>query len=1049
MGKNLPLAVLAILALLSAQACATTFTKNFIYNYYGVQNAYVNTDVELSPAISVPSGQTVYCVGDTFTPSISFYSDWYSSVYDAQLTSSATYGGCLVTPCSTHNNTAINWANNAQFNLLLTPDHYNSVSDFTTKLANNNIPSNTPGECSKYLNQSNQPFVVNGNSLFKSDIGAFCRGTLSLVSSNSAYNRVVASEYTGSIPAINPPIILNTASSSLTFNAKFDANDCIISGRTYASGCFEGVWMYYSQAGAFPVSSQSTSVTITVKNPFSCNLVSLTNAQVSPTTNVQPGQQLSFAFNVLNPTTNGESVKINAVGASWAFSQPVVTGGLPQTFANNGVSYTVSGTFTAPPTAGTYNFNLTVNYSSANADCSGATKNCNASFPFTITVSPSNPVNCTIAFENHGTTFTPLDTAWVNATCRASNNAIVPCGQLSWTTTAASGSMAPPTTTSPSRSQLTVAGVSAPQTNAIVKAQNGTTFNCTILLNVTAPDYIPLLSAPPQVQVNAQFTANITTKDIGAAANVSTVTKMRFGSLTQPFSVGPLAQQGMQPNSSVFICPPTPNLYELNATVDSNNQLNESNESNNFATMMVNCTAAPPVLKPDYISAISAPLNVPVGDPLPINVTTTNIGQAAAANNSTTRLLISGYGSSTSFDFIIPALGPNGGSATNSASNVHCPQTPGDLALLSTADYFGQINESNESNNNDTFTVHCVPGNLPNYVPNITAPSLAFVGHDFIANFTTKNSGTANATNYSTTHTTFQGAAHDFLVVPLAANAQQADWSNLSCASAGAKNIVERVNNYGNVTESTYADNEQAWSVACYNPPDSCNLSFVGHSSTLFINDFAQVQAACYNGGAQTACPPFLWQQNALGGAMSPINTPANFAPNSTLITFMAPSPQLGRKMNATSALSGVPLYCELPFTVSDGSPIGPDYIITSIQPDHPTSAIGQVVQFTVTVLNRGNVNATNISISTAIFSPGCTIITNKDSYSLPAIPAHASDISVNKLACTCFSAGAQNITVSANPTHAQSETDFTNNDRTEPFICQPPFPTITCSYFV
>ena len=1040
-----------LLALAPALATAAIFDRTFTHDYSGWQNAYVHTDIETSPSLALPGGKTVYCVGDTFSPTIGMQSDWYSSIYDAQLANTNNFGGCLNATCTTHSNNGMNWVNNSQYQALSSQVYYTTVSAFMSMISANNIPNNMPGECSKYLTSSYQPYNVGGNTLFKSDVGAYCKGTLNLASSNSAYSRTVAQEYTGSVPAINPPIVLNTASPSVTFTTSMSTTGCIASGRTYATaGCYEGVWLYYGAAIGYPLSAQSTPVTITVKNPFTCSAVQVTSPSLTPTTNIQPNQQMSFSFVMTNPTSNGESAKLTNVSASWSYSQPAVSGGLPKTITNNGVPVTITGTLNAPPTPGTYNFNLIVNYSSSGADCSGSVKNCTASFPFTITVaSQNNPVSCTLAFESHTPVFTPIDSAWVNATCRASNNAVVPCGALSWTTTAASASMSPVSTITPpslSRSQLTINGVSAPQLNANVMAQQGSNFSCTILLNVTAPDYIPLLSAPASAQVNTQFTAAITTKNIGAAANISTYTKLQFRSLTQPFSVPPLGQQGTQNNSYNFTCPATPGLYELNATVDYTGLLTEGNENNNFATQLVNCTAAPPAIMPDYTSHINAPATATVGATFSVGVVTTNIGNGAANASSTTRLKISNQ--ATPYNFAVRPLAANGDSVTNTTTAT-CPGTPGQIQINSSADFFNQVNESSELNNNDTAIVNCVlPGNMPNYIPNITAPSVFFVGVGFIANFTTKNIGTAPGTVPSVTHVTFQSTVKDFTVVPLAVQQQQMDWWDFSCTGPGVKNMVQTVDYTGVINESD-ENNTETKPISCNTVPTSCNLTFIGHNSTFYQYEWAPVQATCFAGGAQTACPPFLWQQNAVGGSMNPINTNAAWTPNSTLFMTGSVTTQLGRKVNATSTLGAVPLYCELPFNVSDGSPIGPDYIVQSIIPDHPSAALGQVVQFTVTVFNQGNVNATNDSTSAAVYSPGCEIITGRDSYFLPHIDAQDSDTSVEELACTCRAVGTQNITVTANPSHAQWETNFGNNDLTQTFICQAPFQTITCSYFV
>ncbi len=595
--------------------------------------------------------------------------------------------------------------------------------------------------------------------------------------------------------------------------------------------------------------------------------------------------------------------------------------------------------------------------------------------------------------------------------------------------------------------------------NSVSTAPNctGTTANCNLqasfTINVTTPpslnpDYVPLLSAPLQVQVSTQFTANVTTKNIGnAAAGVSTITRLRFRNIVNNIGVAPLAPQGTQNDSRNFACPSTPGLYELNATADATGVLTEANENNNFASMMVNCTSAPPAQKPDYISIIVAPDNAAVGTTFNINVNTANIGNAPAIAFSTTQFNVTGQ---PPLLFSVPPLGVPNGFVTNTTTAT-CPNYPTTIILRSFADLYNQTGESNRLNNADTETVNCyIPSNAPNYVPNITAPSVVFVGYPFSANFTTKNIGTVAATSSSTTRAGFQTSippsTFDFTVPALQPNGQQTDSHSFICSGAGNKILNQTVDYFGNIAESNENDNFASKTVACYPVPNNCTLSFWNHAATFAQNDWAQVRASCFSGVNPTACPPFFWQQNAVGGSMSPQNTPSAFQPHSTLSLSSAPIPQLNKKVSATSTLPSINLYCELLFNVNDGSSIGPDYTVTSITSNPHPALIDDVVHFTVKVKNIGNVNATNDSTSEAVFSSGCTPITSV--YKLPPINAGESNLN-SDLKCQCNAPGQQSITVTANPPpHAQWETDFDNNDLTYTFQCQADV-QLTCAYFI
>jgi uncharacterized repeat protein (TIGR01451 family) len=1057
--------VLLALALLPLALYAQSFHSEWGFDLYSPLT-YLDSDVVATPSVS--SSATTACTGSPVTLTYSAISDWNT----ASLQGGTENGATLVTqlssaPTPTYNYD-IRWVNASQSNSLYYAQSPSSAEprkfkwasatgdEWTPFLAGIGISSYPEYSVGVKYKAPNPPGGwFNGGANYLAYSALFCHAKAQIQVSNGGPS--FSPDFNGSSFTTSP---IYLSQGSHTVASQLAVQRCMPTIKNTGTYSTKTVRILISDS--FTPSFTGNTFTVTIKNPFSCNAVVFSAPVFTPSGTVAPGTQLSFSFTVTNPSTNGEDARVNSVATSSWSPQPTpqpqpYNVNVPLVVPKNGVPVTVSGKLDAPTVPGSYTFNLVVNYGSAVADCTGSPISCPPKvFPISFTVSPpTNPVSCTLLLQGgHGTTFTAPDSANVAATCRASDNTAVPCGALSWSTTATAGTVNPAATNTPpdpSQTLISFTAVNAFQNNALVKAQQGSNFTCNLSFNVAGPDYTSTLTSPSnyaQYQAGASFNATVQTKNIGAATATSTTTRSIFNNgAPQNFNVPGLGQQQSVSSNASFTCPPVAGLYKLNSTADATFLLTESNENNNYDEIWINCTNAAPALRPDYISIISAPSSVLVGTAFAINVTTRNIGPAPAAIFSKTRLLISGYGSSSIFLYNIPPLAANGGSAIN-ATSVNCPPTPGDLVLNSSADYFSQINESNELNNNDTFTVHCsLPGNQPNYVPNITAPSIAFIGIPFSASFATKNIGTADATSLSTTRATFQSTVKDFIVSPpLVVNAQQVDSWAFTCSGNGTQSLVERVDHFSNISESNENDNTQTWPIACYTAPDRCSLAFVNHNATFFSPDSALVRATCFAGAAQTACPPFLWQQTAAGGSMNPTNTNISLLPNSTLSLSGILPTQLGRKVSATST-NALDVYCELPFSVSDGSPIGPDYIVPSVIPDHPTTGIGQTVHFTVTVTNRGNVNATNDSTSTAAYSPGCEIVT--DSYFLPHIDALASHISSNVLACTCRTSGLQNITVSANPTHAQWETDFNNNAGVSTFICQAPFQAITCSYFV
>jgi len=1034
---------------LAVLACLPFSAQNFHMIWQSSEPlpyTYLDSNVNAVPAISAP--QTA-CTNAPVSVSLDATSVWNENYFSSGTASGATDISQLLPPPTASSNYNLRWINQSQSNQLynyvnpiyLSPRYFVwSPSDqwgpFLNSIGIYNYASYEYPTRTKYKDYQTSTWYGGGQP-YKAYTGLLCHSKANIKWATGQYS----ADYLGS-----PIYQTITFSSPGTYyiNGNLSIQRCMAPIRN--DGTYTTKDLYVVADTAFQPAFQAAQKSIVVSNPFICSLAA---SSFAPTT-MPASNVTTFSFKITNNGNMPVTVKNITLMPSSAFSNlKIINPTLPTStpiIPNGYVIFT--GNVTAPSSQGTYTLSLNISTSSTAADCSGSIKNCGlvANFSITVTAIPFDPVSCTLAFQNHGSTFTAPDSANAVATCRASNNAVVNCGYLAWSTTATAGTVSPTVTNTPpnqSQTNLSFSAVSSYQNNAMVKAAKGSYFSCNLSLNVTGPDYRPILTAnATQVQVNKQFTANVTTQNIGAAANITTVTRLRFRTTVQPFSVAPLGQQGTQNNSYAFSCPNQAGTYELNATADDTGLLNESDEGNNFVSMTINCTEAPPVLKPDYVSNVVAPISATYGSTFNIQMVTANTGPAAATVPSTTQLNITGY---PPMYFNVPALAA-GGYVTNSTTAT-CPNYTTTLTLKSFADLYNQTGESNRSNNNDTTTVNCVPpSGLPNYVPNITAPSVAFVGYQFSASFGTKNIGTANAASNSTTRATFQGQSTDFLVSPLPAGAQQIDniWG-LSCTSTDTKSIAEYVNLYNTVTESNYLDNTQLWPITCYNAPDSCNLSFSGNTPPFGTYENALVTATCYNGNVQTACPPFSWAQTANNSSMVPSFTNASLSPNSTLVIFNADTPQIGRKVTASSSLNMLDLSCELPFDISD-QPVGPDYTILSIVASAIPASLGQTIHFTVKVKNIGNVDAVNSSKTDATFSSGCTPV--KTSYNFPHLNVNQVDTN-SELACTCVSPGWHSILAEANKLQTQFETTYLNNNKTYSFYCQPNAQIPVCSQFV
>ena len=1247
--------VLAIFALLANSAFAVT--GNFNAAYMSKPNSFIQTDLSIQPAVSVSPLKTVYCVNDIITVAAAAQSSWYNTVYQTSLLSNAPGAGCLYSYTTTSQNRGITWVDTGDYaSINAFNSQINGIANFNTFMSGIGVSPIQSTEASQYTHPTIPTSVISGGP-YKADSAAYCAGTLGMVSNNPspAFN-IPSVQYFSSISPTKQ-ITLSPAG-IYTFQSQFLLQNCLMGGRTYInpSSCPNNdmsVVFYKDSAIASLSFNSGTPLSVTVKNPFLCIM---TSSDFSITPNpAEPSEQLSFSFKLHNPATNGQAARVTQVNASWT-NQPTINSLLPMA-VNVGEDEWVWGNINAPAAAGTYNFNFIVKYDSNGADCSGNPKNCTLNIPASITVTPPPPiaVECNLS-STHGSTYTPLDESDVVATCKSATGLAVDCGLLSWSTNAAGGTVTPQLTQSPvQQTHLKITEVSGPQLNAYVKAWYSVLPPCFYYLNVTAPDYTAQITQVPTTPVNENFSVSITTKNIGAASNLSTITRVQFDGNTVNIPVQKLANGAQYPGVANFTCPSAPGLYPLIADADATpSVITESNEANNHAAIVVNCSI-PISYQPDYIIEYpqGSSITANVSEPINITIQTKNNGTEGTNIQSTTRtefrstvqsfnvigLGVNGvqnnnreiicpdantYIFNSKADFgagngainelnetnneknltvncvipspsnsirctlafqshasvFIPSDGADvlatcfdihnyavdcgtlawsttatGGSMAPSTTisppqapksffsisevgapqpnaqvkaqhanftcnvslsvkgpdytpiippvigafvgeeftaeiitknlmaaankstitkagfnnsalqnidvpklskfgqqideiNFTCPPVEGTYLINATVDATSLLAEENESNNYVEREVLCIiptPIHLPNYKPSISAPPISFVGISFVANITTKNVGRGDALASSKTNASFQSEAKEFNVPALpAGNSQNNTWE-LECSSQGQKRLNATVDAYDDLPESNEYDNEMSLPIACYVPPDACALSFVNHKPVFSPLDLAVVRATCSNGGMLTACPPFSWKQNAISGSIFPANTSAEIFPESTLRLFGAPVPQISRKVNVTSTMEEIPLYCEIYFDVSDGTPIGPDYEAT-VKPDTPSGLIGQTIHFTTTVKNIGNVNATNESTTIVSYSDGCTPLP-PDSYPLPALDAGESHVD-HSFACTCNKVGSQTITVNANPTQAQYEVSYANNEKTITFLCM----TVvqwTCSYFI
>ena len=201
---------------------------------------------------------------------------------------------------------------------------------------------------------------------------------------------------------------------------------------------------------------------------------------------------------------------------------------------------------------------------------------------------------------------------------------------------------------------------------------------------------------------------------------------------------------------------------------------------------------------PDYTCSINDVVGN-YGDPITINITTSNIGGGPGGNPSNTyiRILPSGYEE----PFNIPSL-----NAVQSISNyrmITCnystPQT-----IYGYADVNDNISESDENNNQCNATITCT--SYPDYVAKCTGGT-GYLGDVVQYTVETKNVGQP-ATNHSITNVSIEGFIINQYPVPgLNTNDIAQESFNFTCMIAGQYNITPYADALFNISELDETNN--------------------------------------------------------------------------------------------------------------------------------------------------------------------------------------------------------------------------------------------------
>ncbi len=251
-------------------------------------------------------------------------------------------------------------------------------------------------------------------------------------------------------------------------------------------------------------------------------------------------------------------------------------------------------------------------------------------------------------------------------------------------------------------------------------------------------------------------------KNIGNAAAATSDTRLFVdGAYAGQVTTPPLAPSQVYFANFTYNVTASPNPHTLIGAADFGGPLQESNESNNNRTeqMYVGQTAQPDLI----INSITwTPLNPVPNQATAVTFTVKNIGDATAGASTTLAKIdnsIIGYVST-------PSLAP--GATYDFTRNVPPPAMPNPHTLSAAADYYNNVSESNEANNNRTEYMYL---SFPDYIVEdiFWSPENPTPGTAVPVILRVKNIGNATATNTSYSRLAVDGAyIGDVTTPPLA-----------------------------------------------------------------------------------------------------------------------------------------------------------------------------------------------------------------------------------------------------------------------------------------
>ncbi|BAY13815.1 CARDB domain-containing protein [Calothrix sp. NIES-2098] len=305
--------------------------------------------------------------------------------------------------------------------------------------------------------------------------------------------------------------------------------------------------------------------------------------------------------------------------------------------------------------------------------------------------------------------------------------------------------------------------------------------------------------------------------------------------------------------------------YYLLSQADGYGYVAESNETNNIVASAITLTTPAPDL---IIQNVSAPTSATVGNTIQLNYQLRNQGNASAGYSYSKFYLSKDATLSNDDAFLnsdyVNGIAAGGLSLESVSFTIANGTAAGNYYLLSQADGYGYVAESNENNNIVASAITLTTPAPDLIIQNVSAPTSAIVGNTIQLNYQVKNQGNASAGySYSkfylskdatlSSDDAFLNSDYVTSIVTGGVSSESVSFTIANGTLAGNYYLLSQADGYGYVAESNENNNIVASTITLTTPKPDLIIQNVSAPTSATVGSTIQLNYQVKNQGNASA----------------------------------------------------------------------------------------------------------------------------------------------------------------------------------------------------